>query len=141
MNTPTQKLRSSQTPIIPFEPTNPHEEVTAKVIRMMLNYELVRVQLESNLIDLDPNQRAAKRHEAIQLRITGFRTQREAREQGMPFTYDDELLRREAIRMAYLLVRNETEEARRIEEEVVAISVNTALYGMDDDLITFATAA
>jgi hypothetical protein len=43
--------------------------------------------------------------------------------------------------MAYLLVRKETEEARRIEEQVVAISVNQALYGMDDELITFATAA
>jgi len=135
MNTATRN------PIIPFEPKGRHEEVTAKVVRMMLKYELIRVQLESNLVDLDSNQRAARRQEAIQLRITGFRTQREAREQGMPFTYDDDLLRREAIRMAYLLVRNETEEAQRIEEQVLAISVNEALYGMDDELITFATAA
>jgi len=132
---------ATHTPIAPFEPKDQHEDVTAKVIRMMLKYELIRVQLESNLVDLDSNQRALKRHEAIQLRITGFRTQREAREQGMPFTYDDDLLRREAIRMAYLLVRNETEEAQRIEEQVVAISVNKALYGMDDELIAFATAA
>lgn len=132
---------STNIPIIPFEPKDQHEEVTARVVRMMLRYELIRVQLESNLIDLDPNQRAARRDEAIQLRIAGFRTQRQAREQGMPFTYDDDLLRREAIRMAYLLVRKETEEARRIEEQVVAISVNQALYGMDDELITFATAA
>ena len=140
MNTPTRNL-DLQTPIVLFEPKDPHEEVTAKVVRMMLKYELLRVQLESNLIDLDPNQRAAKRQEAIQLRITGFRTQRESREQGMPFTYDDELLRREAIRMAYLLARNATEEAQRIEEQVVAISVNQALYGMEDEPITFATAA
>ena len=129
------------TPLILFEPKNAHEEVTANVVRMMLKYEILRVQIESNLIDLDINQRAEKRKEAIQLRIDGFRTQRESGEKGMPFTYDDELLRREGIRIAYLLVREATEEAKRIEEEVVAISVNKALYGMDDDLIEFATAA
>lgn len=141
MNIKTRQFQSPRTPIIPFKPKDPHEAITAKVVRMMLKYELIRVQLESNLVDLDDDQRAAKRQEAIQLRITGFRTQREAEEQEMRFTYDDELLRREAIRMAYLLVRNETEEANRIEEEVVTISVNKALYGLDDDLITFATAA
>ena len=141
MNTPTQNLGPSRTPIVLFEPRNPHEEVTAKVVRMMLKYEVLRVQLESNLIDFDVNQRTAKRQEAIQLRIAGFRTQRESAEQGMPFTYDDELLRREAIRVAYLLARNATEEAKRIEEEVVAISVTQALYGMEDDPITIATAA
>ena len=140
MNITTRQFQSPRTPI-PFKPKDAHEAITAKVVRMMLKYELIRVQLESNLVDLDDDQRAAKRQEAIQLRITGFRTQREAENQNMPFTYDDELLRREAIRMAYLLVRNETEEANRIEEEVVTISVNKALYGLDDDLITFATAA
>ena len=140
MNITTRQFQSPRTPI-PFKPKDAHEAITAKVIRMMLQYELIRVQLESNLVDLDDDQRAAKRQEAIQLRITGFRTQREAEQQEMRFTYDDELLRREALRMAYLLVRNETEEANRIEEEVVTISVNKALYGLDDDLITFATAA
>ena len=108
---------------------------------MMLKYEILRFQIEKNLIDLDINQRTEKRQEAIQLRIDGFRTQRESGEKGMPFSYDDELLRREGIRIAYLLLRDATEEAKRIEEHVVAISVNKALYGMDDDLITFATAA
>jgi hypothetical protein len=108
---------------------------------MMLKYEILRFQIEKNLIVLDTNQRAEKRQEAIQLRIDGFRTQRESGEKGMPFSYDDELLRREGIRIAYLLLRDATEEARRIEEDVVAISVHRALYGMDDDLITFATAA
>ncbi len=141
MNTPTQNLGSSETPILFFEPRNPHEEVTAKVVRMMIEYEVLRVQLESNLMDFDGNQRTAKRQEAIQLRITGFRTQRESAEHGMPFTLDDELLRREAVRIAYLLARNATEEAKRIEEQVVTISVNQALYGMDDELITIANAA
>lgn len=140
MNITTRQFQSPRTPI-PFKPKDAHEAITAKVVRMMLKYELIRVQLESNLVDLDGHQRAAKRQEAIQLRITGFRTQREAEEQNMRFTYEDELLRREAVRMAYLLVRNEIEEANRIEEEVVTISVNKALYGLDDDLITFATAA
>ena len=139
MNTPIENPGSSPIPI--FEPKNAHEEVTAKVVRMMLKYEILRAQIEGNLTDLDPNQRAATRQEAIQLRLEGFRTQRESAERGMPFTYDDELLRREGIRIAYLLLREATEEAKRIEEDVVAISVNKALYGMDDDLITFATAA
>lgn len=141
MNSPTQNLGSSETPILFFEPSNTHEEVTAKVVRMMIKYEVLRVLLESNLIDFDANQRAAKRQEAIQLRITGFRTQRQSTEQGMPFTLDDELLRRGAIRIAYLLARNATEEAKRIEEQVVTISVNQALYGMDDEVITIANAA
>jgi len=132
---------ATHTPIIPFEPRTQHEEVTAAVVRMMLKYELIRVQLESNLIDLDFHQRAARHHEAVQLRLTGFRTQREAREQGMPFTYDDDLICRGAIRMAYLLVRKETEEARRVEEQVVTISVDKALYRMDEEPVTFATAA
>ena len=142
MNTPTQNLSSSPPrPLTLFEPKNAHEEVTAKVVRMMLKYEILRFQIEKNLIDLDANQRAEKRQEAIQLRIDGFRTQRESGDKGMPFSYDDELLRRGASRIAYLLLRDATEEAKRIEEDVVAISVNKALYGMDDDLITFATAA
>jgi len=139
MNTPGQHSASS--PLILFEPKNAHEEVTAKVVRMMLKYEILRFQIEKNLIELDTNQRAQKRQEAIQLRIEGFRTQRESGEKGMPFTYDDEVLRREGIRIAYLLLRDAIEEATRIEEDVVAISVNKALYGMDDDLIKFATAA
>jgi hypothetical protein len=142
MNTPTQNLSSSPPKTLTvFEPKNAHEEVTARVVRMMLKYEILRFQIEKNLIVLDTNQRAEKRQEAIQLRIDGFRTQRESGEKGMPFTYDDELLRREGIRIAYLLLREATDEAKRIEEDVVAISVNKALYGMDDDLITFATAA
>lgn len=141
MNTPAQNPASSPPTLIVFEPKNSHEEVTAKVVRMMLKYETLRFQIEKNLIDLDTNQRAEKRQEAIQLRIDGFRTQREAAEKGMPFTYDDVLLRREGIRIAYLLLRGAIEEAKRIEEDVVAISVNKALYGMDDDLIKFATAA
>ena len=141
MNSPTQNPEPPPNPIILFEAKNPHEAVTAKVVRMMLTYEILRVQIEHNLIELDTNQSAAKRQEAIQLRIQGFRIQRESGEQGMPFTYDDELLRREGIRIAYLLLRGANEEAKRIEEDVVAISVNKALYGMDDDLITFASAA
>lgn len=142
MNTPAQNLSSSPAkPLTLFQPKNAHEEVTAKVVRMMLKYEILRFQIEKNLVDLDANERAEKRQEAIQLRIDGFRTQRESGDNKMPFSYDDELLRREGIRIAYLLLRNATEEARRIEEDVVAISVNKALYGMDDDLITFATAA
>jgi hypothetical protein len=141
MNTTTQNLGTSEIPILSFEPRNSHEDVAAKVVRMMIKYEVLRVLLESNLIDFDANQRAAKTQEAIQLRIKGFRTQRESAEQGMPFTLDDELLRRGAVRIAYLLARDSKHEAERIEEQVVTISVNQALYGIDDELLAFANAA
>ncbi len=59
----------------------------------------------------------------------------------MPFSYDEELLRREAVRIAYLLVRKAVKQARMIEEATVTISVTQALYGIDVEVINIPQAA
>ncbi|HEU4639386.1 MAG TPA: hypothetical protein VFS84_11075 [Candidatus Binatia bacterium] len=108
---------------------------------MMLRYELVRIRLESKLTDADEYQRQEMRDEAIRLWVAAFRLQQKAAETGMRFFYDDELIRREAIRIAYLLVRNAVNQARLIEEATVTISVNQALYRLDEEIISMAEAA
>jgi hypothetical protein len=141
MNFATQQLHPTTSSITPFQPQNEHEKTVATVIRMMLRYELVRVQLESRLTDADENQRLAMRDEAIRLWVNAFRLQQKASEAGMPFSYDDELIRREAIRIAYLLVRKAVKQARLIEEATVTISVTQALYGLDAEMINIPQAA
>jgi len=141
MNFPTQQLHPTTSSITPFQPQDEHEKTVATVIRMMLRYELVRVQLESGLTDADENQRLTMRDEAIRLWVNAFRLQQKASEAGMPFSYDDELIRREAIRIAYLLVRKAVKQARLIEEATVTISVTQALYGIDAEIINLLQAA
>ena len=137
----TQTLEPSTISITRFQPQNEHEEVTAKVVRMMLKFEIIRVQLESNIIDLSETERMSMRREATNIRVAGFRIQREACEKGKAFAYDDELLRREGTRIAYLLARDAKHQASLIEEEVVTISVHKALYEVDEEIITIAAAA
>jgi len=108
---------------------------------MMLRYELLRVQLESRLTDADENQRLAMRDEAIGLWVNAFHLQEKASEAGMPFTYDEDLIRREAIRIAYLLVRKAVKQACLIEEATVTISVTQALYGIDEEITNILQAA
>lgn len=137
----TQSLDPSNTSITQFQPQNEHEEITAKVVRMQLKFEVLRVQLESNLVDLSETERMAMRRHATNIRVDGFRIQREACESGKPFAYDDELLRREGTRIAYLLARDAKDQAALIEEEVVTMSVHKALYEIDEEMITIAAAA
>jgi hypothetical protein len=134
--TTTQNLNHLNSPVIPFQAETPEEETTAKVIRMMLKFEVLRVQLESGQLPLTEDERFAMRQEASSLRVLGFRAQRTAVEAGIPVTYDDDLLRREGTRIAYLLARSATDQAKLIEEEVITISVNKALYNIDEDRIT-----
>ena len=141
MNFATQQLHPTTSSITPFQPQNQHEKTVATVVRMMLRYELVRVQLESRLTDADENQRLAMRDKAIRLWVNAFRLQQKASEAGTPFSYDDELIRREAIRIAYLLVRKAVKQARLIEEATVTISVTQALYGLDAEIINIPQAA
>ena len=141
MNFATQVLHPMTGSITPFQPQNQRERIVARVIRMMLRYELVRIQLESKLTDADEYQRQEMRDEAIRLWVAAFRLQQKAAEAGMRFFYDDELIRREAIRIAYLLVRNAVNQARLIEEATVTISVNQALYRLDEEIISIAEAA
>jgi hypothetical protein len=137
----TQPLDPSNTSITQFQPQNEHEEITAKVVRMQLKFEVLRVQLESNLVDLSETERMAMRRHATNIRVDGFRIQRESCESGKPFAYDDELLRREGTRIAYLLARDAKDQAALIEEEVVTMSVHNALYQIDEEMITIAAAA
>lgn len=136
-----QNLQSSNSPIIPFQPQTESEEVTAKVVRMMLKFEVLRVQLENGLLELDETVRLTMRQDATAIRVDGFRIQREAVDRGIKVSYDDELLRREGTRIAYLLARNAIDQANLVEEQVVAISVNQALYEIDEDYILIQDAA
>lgn len=136
-----QKLQSSNSPIIPFQPQTESEEVTAKVVRMMLRFEVLRVQLENGLLELDETERLTMRQEATAIRVDGFRIQRKAVDRGIKVSYDDELLRREGTRIAYLLARNAIDQANLVEEQIVAISVNQALYEIDEDYILIQDAA
>jgi hypothetical protein len=111
-----------------FQPQTPAEEITARVTRMMLNYHILRVQLEGALPDLDESQRASIRQQAIDIRCEGFREEKKGQEAGHRVSYDDELLRREGTRIAYTLARGETDEAMRHEENIVAAAVHAALY-------------
>lgn len=136
-----QNLQSSNCPIIPFQPQTESEEVTARVVRMMLKFEVVRVQLENGLLELDETERLTMRQDATAIRVDGFRIQRRAIDRGIKLSYDDELLRREGTRIAYLLARNAIDQANLVEEQVVAISVNQALYEIDEDYILIQDAA
>lgn len=136
-----QNLQSSNCPIIPFQPQTESEEVTAKVVRMMLKFEVVRVQLENGLLELNETERLTMRQDATAIRVDGFRIQRRAIDRGIKLSYDDELLRREGTRIAYLLARNAIDQANLVEEQVVAISVNQALYEIDEDYILIQDAA
>jgi len=141
MNFATQVLHTKTTSIKPFQPQNQRERIVARVVRMMLRYELLRIQLESKLTDADEQQRRKMKDEAIRHWLAAFHLQQAAAEAGMRFSYDDQLIRREAIRTAYLLVRNAVNQARLIEEATVIISVNDALYGLDDEVTGIAQAA
>jgi hypothetical protein len=136
-----QNLQSSNCPIIPFQPQTESEEVTARVVRMMLKFEVVRVQLENGLLELNETERLTMRQDATAIRVDGFRIQRRAIDRGIKVSYDDELLRREGTRIAYLLARNAIDQATLVEEQVVAISVNQALYEIDEDYILIQDAA
>lgn len=138
MNFSTQNLTANETPITPFKPQTGDEEITAKVIRMMLNFEVIRVQLEGGRPDLTEYQRHLMRAQAIEVRVLGFRTEREAITAGVPLSYDPELLRREGTKIAYLLERKAFDQATLVEKEVITLTVNKALYGIDEDYMTIA---
>ena len=135
--TPTQNLDDVLTPVTPFHPETKAEEVTANIIRMMLKFEVLRVQLETpDLINVSDTERFVLRQEASTLRLEGFRAQKRAITSGITAIYDDYLLGGEGTRIAYLLARGAKNQASLIEEEVISISVNKALYNIDDDRIT-----
>ena len=137
MQSRTQNLDDTNIIITPFQPETLAEEITANVVRLMLKFEVLRVQLQTpDLIAARETERSFLRQHASTLRVEGFRAQKRAMSLGINAIYDDYLLRREGVRIAYFLARGAHNQARAIEEQVISISVNKALYDLDDDCIT-----
>jgi len=137
MQPPTQNLDDTNIIVTAFEPDTLAEEITANVVRLMLKFEVLRVQLQTpDLITARETERSLLRQHASAIRVEGFRAQKRAKSLGINAIYDDYLLRREGVRIAYFLARGATNQARAIEEQVISISVNKALYDLDDDCIT-----
>lgn len=137
MQASTPYLDDTNVAVIPFHPETLAEEITANVIRMMLKFEVLRVQVQTpDLLNGLEAERSFLRQYASALRVEGFRAQRRAKNLGINAIYDDYLLRREGIRIAYLLARGAGNQAHAIEEQVISISVNKALYDLDDDRIS-----
>lgn len=115
----------------PFKPQSSDEAIVAGIIRKMLHYHILRVQLEGSRPWMHEKQRVRARQQAIEARRKGFAEEREAIDSGISVSYDDELLRQQGTRIAYLLCRDQVEEAMMIEEEIITISVNHSLYATD----------
>jgi len=114
-----------------FKPQSSDEAIVARIIRKMLHYHILRVQLEGARPWMHENQRVRARQYAIEARRKGFAKERQAIDSGIHVIYDDELLRQEGTRIAYLLCRDQVEDAMMIEEEIITISVNHSLYATD----------
>ena len=137
MQAPTPYVDDANIAVIPFQPETLAEEIAANVIRMMLKFEVLRVQVQTpDLLNGIEAEQSFLRQYASALRVEGFRAQRRAKNLGINAIYDDYLLRREGIRIAYFLARGAGNQARAIEEQVISISVNKALYDLDDDRIS-----
>jgi hypothetical protein len=130
MNTTiTQSDHSTSHAFIPFNPQSSDETIVARIIRKMLHYHILRVQLEGARPSMHDKQRVFARQRAIEARCRGFAEEREAIDSGIHVSYDDEGLRQEGTRIAYLLCSSKIEEAMSLEEEIIMISVNHSLYG------------
>ena len=136
MQTATQTLDDTLIKVLPFDPETLEEEITGNIVRIMLKFEVLRVQIQTpDLINACETERSFLRQQISNLRVEGFRAQKRARSLGINAIYDDRLLRREGIRIAYFLARDAKNQARFIEEQVISISVKKALYDIDDDHI------
>ncbi len=135
--TPQRALTPYETQINYFQPQTPAEQVTARVTRMMLYYHIARVQLEGAK-SLNHDQSVTLKTQAIVIRRAGFREEQQAHNQGFPVAYDDELLRTEGTRIAYLIARSDLMSAMRHEEMIVATTVQKALYSGETAQISIA---
>ena len=122
----------------PFKPQSSDEAILAGIIRKMLHYHILRVQLEGARPWMHEKQRLCARQQAIEARRKGFAEERDAIDSGIRVSYDDELLRQEATRIAYLLCSDQVQRAMSLEEEIIMISVNHSLYGIDLEAIRIA---
>ena len=131
MNTTITHSDQTTNAFIRFKPRSSDETIVAGIIRKMLHYHILRVQLEGARPWMHEKQRVRARQQAIEARRKGFVEEREAIDSGIHVSYDDELLRQEGTRIAYLLCSDKVEEAMSLEEQIVTISVNHSLYGTD----------
>jgi hypothetical protein len=122
-----------------FKAQNHEEQVVAGIVRSMLYYHILRTQLEGSKPWMQQQQRLVAKRYAIAIRTSGFAAERRAVEEGIRIDYDDEMLRLEGTKIAYLLCRDQIEEAMANEEMIVAISVDHSLY--ETSLEAFSIAA
>jgi len=127
----THNEQSTGLNFIPFRPAPGDETAVASIVRKMLHYHILRVQLEGSRPWMDNHVRLVARRRAKQVRLKGFAEEREAIDAKIRVIYDDEMLRREGTRIAYFIARDQLEEALAYEEEIVAVAVNHSLYGTE----------
>jgi hypothetical protein len=139
--------------VITFKPQSEDELEAAEIIRTMLRYWKLRVTLESNFL-MAPLARTRLKRTATAIRLEGFRAERNLKlqlAQGMPL-FDDQELQQAGTRIAYMVARVRFlfkngdaaqaravhAEARSLEEDVITLSINRALYGIDLDKVRIA---
>ncbi len=129
--TATAKDERYDLEFMPFMATTDAERHLHALVRRMLHYHIIRVQIEK-CKPMSEGQRAYAVHMATRARVEGFQIEREAIDSGIRVDYDDELLRQEAIRIAYAIDRGEIEAALSYEEEVITLVITRSLYGTEE---------
>jgi hypothetical protein len=130
--TATAKDERYELEFMPFMATTEEEQQLHPLIRRMLHYHILRVQIEDCKPGMSEGQRAYAVRMATRARVEGFQIEREAIDSGIRVDYDDELLRQEAIRIAYAINRGQVEQALSYEEEVITLVITRSLYGTEE---------
>ena len=131
-----------------FQPNDDQERAVARVIRLMLNTWVLRTTFENARRHGEAVSKLAEDH-ARAARVQGFRDEVQALKSvslaaGQPL-FDDEFLSKTGTQIAYLLATvrtsraaGEDERAKAVlhdalamEEEIVTMEVDRALYGVD----------
>ncbi len=154
-NSQTTPLANHLT-VNPFNPHSEDEAKAARIVRMMLYYWILRTKLEFDayMPTMSEGQRIRIKREAQAIRLQGFRDERDAELQMADdmTLFDDQKLQQAGTRIAYMLPSVETSfrigdadracalltDALNLEEEIVTLTVNQALYGIDLEKVTIA---
>jgi hypothetical protein len=142
--------------VIPFKPQSEDEFQAARTIRMMLHYWILRTKLgiDDDSPTMSEGQRKLIKRQGQAIRLHGFRDERDSNLQlahGMTL-FDDEILQQAATKIAYKLPSVENSfrvgdadracallsDALTVEEEIITLSVNRALYGIDLEKVSIA---
>jgi hypothetical protein len=100
MQPPTQNLDDANIIVTPFEPETLAEEITANVVRLMLKFEVLRVQLQTpDLITARETERSLLRQHASTIRVEGFRAHPPPQSLALHAKDDDDLRRRDGVRI------------------------------------------